>query len=150
MKRKITLILLLIIICTLVAGCAGGGESQKEEREAVQVDVDLTVLSETVLSAELMHIILNSDDYVGKTIRVRGTYYSLFHEASGEFYHYVITKQGDECCQEGLEFVWNGDHTFPDDYPEMGTPIELYGVFSRYQGEGIRFFYLAVDDISIL
>ena len=134
----------------LIAGCASGGASNSIDIDAVDVDVDLTRLSETVLSAELMNILANSKDYIGKTIKVSGIYSFAFHEPSGEIYHYVITKQGDACCQEGLEFIWAGDHVFPDDYPAMGTPIVVYGEFTRYQGEGFRHFYLAIDDIHLL
>jgi len=150
MISKLYAVLSVIIITILITGCAGGDTSQSGESETKSTDVDLTALSETVLSAELMNIIVNSDDYIGKTITVSGTYSYIFHEAAGIYYHYVITKQGDECCQEGLEFILAGDHVFPDDYPTMGTPIEITGVFSRDQGDSIRFFYLATDDIHIL
>jgi len=139
-----------IIILMLVAGCASNSTSNPADGDTRHVDVDLTILSETIISAELMHIILNSDDYIGKTIKVGGTYANIFHEATGMHYHYVITKQGDACCQEGIEFILTDDRKFPDDYPAMGTPIELIGVFSRGEGDGIRFFYLATDDIHIL
>jgi len=150
MRSKIIAALLPLLITVFIAGCASSGASRTTDRDAVHVDVDLTVLSETVLSAELMNIIVNSDDYIGKTIRVAGTYFYIFYEPTGQIYHYVITKQGDACCQEGLEFIWNGEHVFPDDYPATGTPIELIGVFSRDESESIRFFYLATDDIQTL
>ena len=121
-----------------------------EERALSKVDIDLTVLSATVLSAELMNIIINSEDYLGKTIRVSGTYYNLFFEQTGSYYHYVITKAGDECCQEGMEFRLSGDPVFPDDFPRMRTIIEVEGVFSTYEELGREYYYLAVDDIFLL
>jgi len=150
MKSRIGLVLSVILLCLFIIGCASSGESQTSERETTDADVDLTVLSATVLSAEMMNIFVNSDDYLGKTIKVSGTYWYVNYPPTGENHHYVITVQGDECCQEGIEFVLSGDHVFPDDYPAMGTPIEISGVFSRDNSEGIRILYLATDHIHVL
>ena len=127
-----------------------GSRRTPEERAATPVDVDLTVLNAVMLSAEISNIYLHGDDFMGKTIRVSGTYSYINYEEIGMQYHYVITKQGDACCQEGFEFIWNGDHVFPDDYPKMGTPIEVDGVFGVYEEDGYYYNYLAVDDIFIL
>ena len=127
-----------------------GTHRTEEERASSKVDIDLTKLSSTVLSAELMNIIVNSEDYLGKTIRVSGTYYNLFFEQTGSYYHYVITKAGDECCQEGIEFRLSGDPVFPDDFPRMRTIIEVEGVFSTYEELGREYYYLAVDNIFLL
>ena len=127
-----------------------GSRRTPEEREATPVDVDLTVLNATMLSAELRNMYNSGDDFMGKTIRVSGPYSYASNEALGIQYHYVVTKQGDACCQEGFEFIWNGDHFFPDDYPKVGTPIEVDGVFGIYEEDGSSYYYLAIDDIFIL
>jgi hypothetical protein len=54
------------------------------------------------------------------------------------------------CCSQGLEFIWNGDHVYPDDYPADGTEIELVGVFGTYEELGYTYPYIAVDDIIII
>ena len=150
-EKKIQILLSLIILFVLISGCADKEALLiHEESEPTPVDIDLTVLSTTVLSAELMNIIVNSEDYLGKTIRVRGTYYYLFYEQTGKYYHYVITKEGDECCQEGIEFMLSGEPVFPDDFPLVKTPIEVEGVFSLYEELDRRYYYLAVDDIFLL
>jgi len=152
MNRVITAALSMIII-VLIAGCASGEASRNAaiDRDAVHVDVDLTSLSATVLSAEMMNIIVNSQNYLGQTIRVSGTYDYVIHEPTGEFYHYIITVQGDECCREGFEIILNGDNIGPDDYPARGNPIQVDGVFSRYEGNAAAFrhYYLAIDDIHL-
>ena len=152
MSRVLTATLSMIII-VLIAGCAGSGESQNADvnRDAVHVDVDLTGLSTTVLSAEMMNIIVNSQDYLGQTIRVSGTYDFIIHEPTGEYYHYIITVLGDECCREGFEIVLNGDSIGRDNYPAVGAQIQVDGVFSRYDGSValFRHYYLAIDDIHL-
>jgi len=127
-----------------------GSRRTPEERDATPVDVDLTVLNGTMLSAEISNIYTNGDDFIGKTIRVSGIYDYMIYEEHDILYHYVITMQGDACCQEGFEFIWNGEHVFPDDYPNKGTPIEVDGVFGNYKENGYFYYYLAVDDIFIL
>ena len=127
-----------------------GSRRTPEERAATPVDVDLTVLTATMLSAEINNIYANGEDFMGKTIRVSGTYGYIPSEELGIQYHYVVTLQGDSCCQEGFEFLWNGDHVFPYDYPQVGTPIEVDGVFGTYEEYGYYYYYLAIDDIFIL
>ena len=36
------------------------------------------------------------------------------------------------CCSQGIEFELAGDHTFPNDYPEVGAEICVMGVFDTY------------------
>jgi hypothetical protein len=127
-----------------------GSRRTAEERAAAPVDVDLTVLSATVRSAEMMNMFTNAEDYLGRTIRVSGLYEYFYYEAIDSLFHYIITVEGDECCVEGIEFKWRGNHVFPDDYPHMRTVIEVDGVFSYSEEPGFRYYYLAVDDIFIV
>ena len=127
-----------------------GSRRTPEERAAVEVDIDLTVLSATVLSAEVRNILLNGEDYLGKALRVSGLYYYLHFEPADTYYHLIITKDGDACCMEGLEFKLTGDPVFPDDFPPMQTPIEIDGTFSVHEEFDLQSYYLAVDEIFIL
>ena len=153
-------LLSLILLIALLTSCANSNAQKAgnnidlgrtpEEREAAAVDMDLSILSTTVLSAELFNIFANADDNAGKMIRVRGLYANAFFSESGEYNHYIITLDGDECCREGFRFVWRGDHVFPDDYPQIDARIELDGVFTIREIDGVKSFYLATDDIFIL
>jgi len=127
-----------------------GKRRTSEERAATPVDIDLTGLSATVLSAEMANMVINGEDYLGKKVRVSGTYYNLFYEVTGDYYHFVITKVGDECCQEGIEFRLTGGHVFPADFPPPRTPIEIDGVYSVYEERERQYYYLASDGIFLL
>jgi len=152
--RKLTVLLSLTLIIALIAGCSNSGASggrTAEERAAVHIDVDLSVLSSTVLAAEMVKLYSNKDDYIGKMVRIRGDYNSMFIDYTGRDHHFVITLEGDSCCpDEGLEFVWNGDHKFPDDYPQLGTTIEVEGILSTYEAYGTQIIFLSVDDIFVI
>jgi hypothetical protein len=140
MNKKCLSIVLFILISLSVTSFA----NPKEET----FDVDLTVLSSTMVYAEVLNMMTNPDDYIGKTIKVSGLYaVSLY---LGEYYHFVLVEGVDACCPEGLMFILNGDHSFPDDYPEEMTQIEFAGVFGSYEGFDFPYYYLDVDDFIIL
>ena len=101
-----------------------------------------------MLSAEISNMRANPDDYFGKIVKVGGSYSAAFYEETGLYYHYVITLEGDNCCREGLEFIWNGDHSYPDDYPEEQAKIEVIGVFGSYDELGRTYYYLSIDNLA--
>ena len=112
--------------------------------------MDLTGLSQTLVEAQYEHILANSADFLGKTIRVIGTYFPLYMAQYDTTYHYVIIVFGDECCQLGFEFKRDGDYVVPDDYPAMNTLIEVTGVLDRYEERGISYLYIAVTELILL
>ena len=118
--------------------------------EMGEIDVDLTTLSSTMVYAEVFNIVSNPTDYLGKTIKVNGLYYSYYFSQTEQYYHHVFIPDATACCQQGLELIWSGDHTYPDDYPVDETEIEITGVFWEYDELGITYYYIATDDIKIL
>ncbi len=110
------------------------------------MDVDLTALSSTMVFAEVLHMMQEPSDYMGKIIRVRGPYATNFYPPTGLNYHYVVVEDAAACCAQGLEFIWSGEHA-AEDYPKKQARIEVVGKFDCYEEEGQTYFYLAVDDI---
>lgn len=169
MKRFLSLFLILAVFCLTAAGCEDGtqegsglssdnssSESLAEDSGSSStpktdgVDVDLTVLGSNMVYAEVFSMMMEPEDYVGKTIKARGPYASNYYEALDQYYHFVIIEDATACCQEGLEFIWSGEHTYPNDYPEEFQQVEITGVFSSYVENGMNFYYLAVDGITIV
>lgn len=114
------------------------------------VDVDLTVLSSTMVYAEVYNIMVFPEKYIGKTVKMRGKYYASYYDETGKYYHYVIIEDAAECCQQGLEFIWNGDHTYTDDYPADGTEVEVVGTFGNYEELDVSYTYISTDEINII
>ena len=114
------------------------------------VDVDLTVLSSTMVYAEVFNIMSNSDDYIGKTIKAKGPYYASFYDVTDKYYHYIIIEDATACCTEGIEFRLNTPKKYPEDFPADDTQIEIAGVFNSYEELHVTYYYLAVDGFSIL
>ena len=46
-----------------------------------------------------------------------------------------------------LEFVWKGDHTWPDDYPEEMTGITVTGRLDKYEELGLEYLHLVDADL---
>ena len=98
------------------------------------VDVDLTVMDSTMVYSTVYQMMADASSYLGKTVRMKGMYYSSYDETTGVRYFFVIVKDATACCQQGLEFIWgDGSHVFPDEYPEEGSEVEVTGVFETYK-----------------
>lgn len=139
-----------VFACVLLALCAGCGGAAQPEEETVSAaltkasdgyDVDLTRLSSTMVYSEVSNIMYNPDAYIGKTIRAKGT----FKQNKG--YYFVVINDATACCAQGLEFIWAGDHTFPDDYPAVDTEIIVSGTFDSYtEGDDV---YYHIDNAAL-
>ncbi|MCL1791344.1 MAG: hypothetical protein FWG40_08385 [Peptococcaceae bacterium] len=112
--------------------------------------MDLTMLSSTVLFAEVNNMEENPENYFGKTIKMSGAYGTAYLEETDLTYHFVVVDDVTGCCQAAMEFIWQGDHAYPEDYPEETTQIEVIGVFKSYEELGYTWYYLDVNGITIL
>lgn len=137
---------LLLSLCILTAFCGCG----QKNKPSGAIDVDLTVLSSTMVYAEIYNMMTEPDPYIGRMVKMRGQYYASFYEETQQYYHYVVVMDAAACCQQGIEFIWDGAHTYPDDYPADGTEVEITGVFGSYEELGIVYYYLLVKDIIIV
>ena len=105
-------------------------------QEAADVDVDLTKLSKTMVYSEVYNIMVNPDDYIGKTIRMGGAYNIFVDETTGMTYYYCVIQDATACCAQGIEFILTDDYKYPDDYPDEGENITVVGNFDTYmEGE---------------
>ena len=78
---------------------------ESSAQPAEGVDVDLTILSPTMVFAEVYNMLAAPDDYVGKVVKITGKYYSVNNENDGKTYFYVLIKDATACCEQGMEFI---------------------------------------------
>jgi len=160
MRRYLMVLCVFLFLVVSAAGCSNNAGNERNdtetetseagieaESEINEVDVDLTSMSQVLIEAQFENIISNSEDFIGKTIRVIGTYFPLYMAEYDTTYHYVIIVYGDDCCQLGFEFRLDGDHVGPDDYPDLNEMIEVTGVLGRYEEYGTSYLYLAVKEL---
>jgi len=126
-------------------------EGLPEETEEPQgepspdVDIDLTVLNSQMVYAQVSDMMDNPDNYIGKTVRMKGTI--AYVEDDGVMYFACFIKDAQQCCQQGIEFVRSGDYVYPDDYPELNTPIMVEGTFTVYEDDG--YLYASLYDATM-
>ena len=102
------------------------------------VDVDLTKMSSTMVYSEVLNMQQHPDEYTDKIVRMKGPFNVT--ELNDNRYFACVIKDAAACCSTGIEFVWAGEHSYPEDYPEPGTEVTVTGVFDTYmEGEYMRF-----------
>ena len=124
-------------------------EPEQTQTSADGVDVDLTVLSSTMVYSEVYNMLYNDPaHYLGKTVKAKGTFslYQLVTDGvlqPDPVAYACIIADATACCAEGMEFVLEGDYTYPDDYPELGAEITVIGEFQSYEENGMTWYHLA-------
>ncbi len=112
------------------------GDDHHTENEYGLIDVDLTTLSSTMVYAEVYQMMTSPEDYIGKTVRMSGTFDYYHDESTGRYYLACIVQDATACCAQGIEFVPSGSFRCPEDFPEVGELICVAGVFDTYmEGE---------------
>lgn len=113
---------------------------QSGVEDDVDVDVDLTQLSSIMCYSEVYTMITYPEQYIGKTVRMKGTmaHYSSGAE-SGQNYFAVLIADALACCQQGIEFVLEGGSRDVKDYPLMNTEVTVVGEFATYEENGMTY-----------
>lgn len=106
-----------------------GSEAVLSKTEGI--DVDLTILSSTVVYSEVYNMMYLPEEYIGKTIKMRGMFSSYHDEDKDKYYYACIIQDATACCAQGIEFELEGEHS-PEDYPDEGQEVTVEGVFDTY------------------
>ncbi len=157
MKKKIlSIILLIAVLCSCVKKTPADFPKKdadtsykKTTDDKKEADVDLSVLSDTVVYAELVQISQSPDDYIGKKIKMKGQFAAYpSTEFDGVIYFVCNVSDATACCSMGMEFILKGDAKYPDDYPAEGSEITICGTFNTYY-EGANL-YCHLEDTEII
>ena len=97
------------------------------------VDVDLTILSSTLVYSEVYNMMTLPEEYIGKTVRMEGMFSYYHDDTTGKDYFACIIQDATACCAQGIEFELEGNCKYPDDYPEDGGYVKVEGVFTTYK-----------------
>lgn len=119
------------------------------ETEAKQTGsyVDLTALSSTMVYAEVFNMTTFPEDYVGKTVKMRGQFSTgkLYAQdgSDGSMVFACIIQDATSCCAQGIPFDLAGNLSYPEDYPELGDQITVVGTFEKCTQDGLEFYRLS-------
>jgi len=151
MKRYLSVLLILCLV--LITGCSNSeSKSGSDIGNTEGVDYDLTSLGATALHAQMETIMIHEPSkYIGKVIRVRGAYDPWRPPEYNEYIQYIMI-EGPTDCDKYLEFRATVERNYPEDYPSIGTIIEIQGVFGIYNIDEHPYPvpYLAIDDFVIV
>ena len=133
-------------------------EPATESGEAVQtsggIDIDLTQVSGGVVYGEVFNMTMYPEDYVGKTVKMHGVFgigYSYKPDGSMDestLRFACIILDATACCTQDIEFVWSGEHSYPDDYPELGGELTVTGRYETYERDGLTYCHLVDAELS--
>ena len=111
--------------------------------------LDLTKMSATMIYAEVFNMLIAPEAYLGKDIKISGYFQVYTNPAETERYYAIIIPDATACCQQGLEFVWEGEHSYPEDYPEIGAKITVIGKYEIEQmDDGIEYCFLRLYSLT--
>ena len=113
-----------------------------------KIDLDLTKMSAIMIYSTMFDMLVMPEDYIEKNIKVKGWFETYTDPYSGELYYAVVVPDATACCQQGLEFVWPGDHKYPEDFPEAGADITVTGLYKLIENDGISYNYLEASKIE--
>ena len=151
MKKLFCLLLAALLLCPLAA-CGREDTAKKPPAEDAEgtaaVDIDLTALSGIMVYSEVNSMISFPDNYIGKTVKMKGQFAIGYvyntdgtpDESTARFA--CVIADATACCSQGLEFILTGEHTYPDEYPELGAEITVVGTFEWYEEDGCRYYRL--------
>ena len=151
MKKLSVLMTLCLIVCMLT-GCTastadGNASAPTEPPDPFFVDLDLSGMSGTVVYAQVYNLMCEYESWLGRIIRISG-YYSVYEDTErGVVYHACVIPDATACCAQGIEFVWAGEHPWPDGYPEQDARIMVTGRLETYTEDGTLYLHLVDADL---
>jgi len=110
------------------------------------VDLDLSVLSGTVVYSQVYDMMMQPEQYLGQRVRVKGNLSYFQDPETLNEYFAVIIADATACCAQGIEFVWDG-HKYPEDYPPLDTVVTVTGTFNTYEEAGFTYLQLTGADV---
>ena len=123
-----------------------GDEETSEGFE--DIDVDLTAISGILVYSEVYNMMSTPENYMGKKIKMEGTYAIYFDDTYSTRYDACIVQDATACCATGIEFELSDELKFPDDYPEEGDTITVEGIFDTYDEDSYT--YCTLRNASLL
>ena len=127
---------------------AAEAKSQTTVSRQSSADLDLTQMSATMIYSTMFDMLVMPEDYIEKNIKVSGWFETYTDPQTGELYYAVVVPDATACCQQGLEFVWKGEHKYPEDFPEIKQDITVTGIYKLIENDGITYNYLEASTVE--
>ena len=170
MKRLVIIVLdtaIFLFLCTFFLACSNKKstttlvQTNKTSTEhsanldlsqhEIKIDYDLTNMNFTMISSFFFQMLIEPQEYENKIFKIKGKFQTSPNEENPDLppYFSVIINDQTMCCQEGIDFVWRGEHNFPEDYPEQDQEITIIGKYIVTETDGFSYNYLLASDILL-
>lgn len=148
------ILVLCIGMLLLLSGCSQAplvDEAQADVSSSIMIEPpNMVVIGEKLFIAQVNDIYLNTDDYLGKTVKMEGMFYSSYYEPTDSVYCMVI-RFGPGCCgsdgQVGFEVTWSDDSI---EMPAEDDWVEVIGVLEEYEELGNTYLQLNLSSLTVL
>ena len=108
-------------------------KKKRKKQNRKSIDYDLTTMGSDMVFAIVYQMMVNPKEYVGKTVRIDGSYYSIYDETTGKKSHFCIIQDATACCAQGMEFILDDSHNKKSNkYPEEEAEVVIEGTFETY------------------
>lgn len=110
--------------------------------------IDISDLNPLMAYSQLVNMLNNVDNYMGKQIKMKG-FFSQYHDlVTGNVYNAVVIDDSTGCCSLGLEFRLSEDSPYTIDDLETGDTITVQGTLGKYSENGADYFELQDANIT--
>ncbi len=117
-------------------------EDLAEPAGEAAVDYDLTAFSNPMVFSAIYDMILQPENYRGKTIQMQGQFFFYEDPQTGTPHYACMVTDAAACCVQGFEFAPAEDTADPRDDFEAEETMILCGVFDTYEKNGINFCWI--------
>lgn len=97
-----------------------------------KAELDLSTMSSTMIYAEVSNMVQTPKNYLGKTVKTNGTLDIFVDPKTNTYYYSCMVQDATACCASGIEFSTEEEMKY-EDFPVIGTPITVGGVFETYK-----------------
>lgn len=118
----------------------------QENIDNTMVDIDLTGLTPNIMLAEFTNISYFPNEYEGKTVKVKATYYSEYVEMFAETVQAIFMMDDTFCCQAMIEVKIQEGLTIPENNDE----VMVIGRIAKYTYENQVYYRLNVYNLIVV
>ncbi|GHV08313.1 hypothetical protein AGMMS50229_16530 [Campylobacterota bacterium] len=108
-------------------------------------------IKERMFATQINDILLNSEEYMGKTIKLQGLFKPIGY--SGEN-HYFVLRYAPGCCGDdgyaGFEVIWDSVSAENVMYPKEDEWVEAIGILKAYKKSGYPNLYLGLSSLKVM
>lgn len=154
MKKLVLLLMLAGLAGVLLTGCSAVPTSEAESvvmlkpvMETAAYDMEIR---EKLFVAQTNDVYINPDEYIGKSIKLEGMFFSSYYEPSDSLLCTVM-RYGPGCC--GTDGVVGVEVTFDQDtiqMPEDNDWVEIVGTLEWYEELGFEYLRLNLASMKVL